>query len=278
MAISVFDLFTIGIGPSSSHSIGPMRAARRFVERLRGRRGCSTQCAGVTVRLYGSLALTGKGHGTDKAILLGLEGATPEGIDPDEVEPRVAAIRESGRLTLDGGPTIAFDEATQLLFLRKESLPQHPNGMRFTAPRCGRQHAAWSTRASRSAAGLSSTKRTRRSDQLSQDETPLPYPYRSGDDLLAMAAASGLSVSEMTLANERCWRSEAEIRAGMLERWHVMQACVERGCRQEGVLPGGLKVRRRAPELFRAVVGGGTDVGERSARWRWIGSICSRSR
>src|SRR5262245_60154203 len=132
MAISIFDLFTIGIGPSSSHSIGPMRAARRFVARLRGD-GLLDACAEMEVRLYGSLALTGKGHGTDKAILLGLEGATPEGIDPDDVEQRVAAIRTSGRLKLEGGPTIPWDEATQLLLLRKESLPQHPNGMRFTA-------------------------------------------------------------------------------------------------------------------------------------------------
>jgi L-serine dehydratase len=248
MAISVFDLFTIGIGPSSSHSIGPMRAGRRFVEKLAAA-GVLEKCAGVTVRLYGSLALTGKGHGTDKAILLGLEGATPERIDPDEVEPRVAAIRESGQLTLDGGPTIAFDEATQLLYLRKETLPQHPNGMRFTATDAGGQTLLDYTCFS-IGGGFVVDEAEAASDRLSRDETALPFPYHTGDDLLAMAAASGLSVSEMTLANERCWRSDAEIRSGMLERWRVMQACVERGCRQEGVLPGGLKVRRRAPELF----------------------------
>jgi L-serine dehydratase len=203
----------------------------------------------VEVRLYGSLALTGKGHGTDKAILLGLEGATPEGIDPDEVEPRVAAIRESGRLTLDGGPTIAFDEATQLLYLRKETLPQHPNGMRFTATDADGNTLLDYTCFS-IGGGFVVDEAEAASDRLSRDETALPYPYHTGDDLLAMAAASGLSVSEMTLTNERSWRSDAEIRSGMLERWRVMQACVERGCRQEGVLPGGLKVRRRAPELF----------------------------
>jgi L-serine dehydratase len=248
MAISVFDLFTIGIGPSSSHSIGPMRAARRFVERLRAE-GLLDRCMEITVRLYGSLALTGKGHGTDKAVLLGLEGATPEGIDPDEVQPRVAAIRTSGRLTLAGGPTIEFDEAANLLFLRKESLPQHPNGMRFTARDADGQTLLEYTCFS-IGGGFVVDEADAVADQLSQDETTLPYPYRTGNDLLAMAAESGLSVSEMTLANERCWRSEAEIRAGMLERWRVMQDGVERGCRQEGVLPGGLKVRRRAPELF----------------------------
>ena len=175
MAISVFDLFTIGIGPSSSHSIGPMRAARRFVERLRAD-GVLDRCAEVEVRLYGSLALTGKGHGTDKAMLLGLEGATPEGIDPDEVEPRVAAIRASGRLTLADGPTMPWDEAKHLLFLRKESLPQHPNGMRFTAAmrpatRCS------NTRAFRSAADLSSTKPTR--PPIKSRTTKLPCPIRT---------------------------------------------------------------------------------------------------
>ena len=249
MAISVFDLFTIGIGPSSSHAIGPMRAARRFVDRLRDT-GALERCAQVEVRLYGSLALTGKGHGTDKAIMLGLEGATPEKIDPDEVEPRIAAIRSSGRLKLADGPAIPWDESSHLLFLRKESLPQHPNGMRFLA-----RDASGSTLLEYTCfsigGGFVVDETDANADQISRDETALPYPYRSGDDLLRMAAESGLSISDMTLANEKCWRTDEEIRAGLLERWHVMQACVERGCRQEGILPGGLKVRRRAPDLFR---------------------------
>ncbi len=249
MAISVFNLFTIGIGPSSSHSIGPMRAACRFVERLRAE-GLLERCAEVEVRLYGSLALTGKGHGTDKALMLGLEGATPEAIDPDEVEPRIAAIRASGRLALANGPVIAWDESKHLVFLRKESLPQHPNGMRFVArDEAGRELQEYTCFSI--GGGFVVDESDAAADQLSRDDTRLPYAFRTGDDLLRMAAESGLSVSEMTLANERCWRSESEIRSGLLERWHVMQVCVERGCRQDGVLPGGLKVRRRAPELFR---------------------------
>lgn len=248
MAISVFDLFTIGIGPSSSHSIGPMRAARRFVERIREAEVLE-QCAEVEVRLYGSLALTGKGHGTDKAVMLGLEGARPEEVDPDEVEPRSAAIRASKRLELAGGPTIVWDEAKHLLFLRKERLPQHPNGMRFTA-----RDAAGTTILEYTCfsigGGFVVDEDAASADQLSPHEHALPFPYKSGDDVLRMASESGLSLSEMTLANERCWRSDAETRAGLLERWRVMQACVERGCRQSGILPGGLKVRRRAPELF----------------------------
>ena len=157
-----------------------------------------------------------------------------------------------------------WDEAKHLLFLRKESLPQHPNGMRFTA-----RDAAGSTLLEYTCfsigGGFVVDETDAAADQISHDETALPYPYRTGDDLLRMAAESGLSISEMTLANERCWRSEAEIRAGLLERWHVMQACVERGCRQEGILPGGLKVRRRAPELFRQLSTRDEEVDARSA-------------
>ena len=140
MAISVFDLFTIGIGPSSSHSIGPMRAARQFVERLQAE-GLLGRCAEVEVRLYGSLALTGKGHGTDKAIQLGLEGATPEGIDPDEVEPRISAIRASGKLTLANGPTIPWDDSKHLIFLRKESLAAAPQWNAIHCARCNGRHS-----------------------------------------------------------------------------------------------------------------------------------------
>ncbi len=248
MAISVFNLFTVGIGPSSSHSIGPMRAAGRFMDRLRADKMLD-RCAEVEVRLYGSLALTGKGHGTDKAIMLGLEGATPEGIDPDAVDPRTAAIRSSSRLKLVGGPTIPFNEAKHLLFLRKESMPQHPNGMRFISRDADGKALVEYTCFS-IGGGFVVDEPDAAADQISDDNTQLPYPYESGDDLLRMAAESGLSISEMTLANERCWRSDDQTRAGLLERWHVMQACVERGCRQKGILPGGLKVRRRAPELF----------------------------
>jgi L-serine dehydratase len=248
MAISVFDLFTIGIGPSSSHSIGPMRAARRFVERLRTER-LLDRCMRIEVRLYGSLALTGKGHGTDKAILLGLEGATPEEIDPDDVEPRVAAIRTSRKLTMADRPAIEFEEDRDLLFLRKESLAQHPNGMRFRAFD-GSDISLLEYTCFSIGGGFVVDEVDAAQDQLSHDSTHLPFSYRTGDDLLKMAEASGLSVSEMTLANERCWRSEADIRAGLLKIWGVMQGCVERGCRQEGILPGGLKVRRRAADLY----------------------------
>lgn len=248
MAISVFNLFTIGIGPSSSHSIGPMRAARRFVERLRNA-GTLDRCTEIEVRLYGSLALTGKGHGTDKAVILGLEGATPEGIDPDEVEPRVASVRAEKRLMLAHGPVVAWDDAKHLLFLGRETLPQHPNGMRFTArDSAGDQLLEYTCFSI--GGGFVVDEDAAAAGRLAPDDGEPPYPYRSGDDLLRMARESGLTVSEMTLANERRYRSDAETHAGLLERWQVMRACIERGCRHAGILPGGLKVRRRAPGLY----------------------------
>jgi L-serine dehydratase len=272
MAISILDLFTIGIGPSSSHSIGPMRAARRFVDKLRAA-GLLDRVAAVEVRLYGSLALTGRGHGTDKAILLGLAGAEPETIEPDEVEPRVAAIRAAGRLTLDRGPTIDFNESEHLLFLRKESLSQHPNGLRFTAyenqgSRIEERDRILTPHSSLLAPLLTYTcfsigggfivdEADAASDQLTSDDKRLPYPYRSGDELLRMAKDSGLSIGQMTLANECCWRPAEATRAELLKRWQVMQQCVEHGCRQEGILPGGLKVRRRAPELLKRLTNNG---------------------
>lgn len=252
MAISVFDLYTIGIGPSSSHSIGPMRAAWRFTEKLR-EAGVIHDVAAVEVRLYGSLALTGQGHGTDRAVLLGLEGVQPELVDPDEVAPRVAKIRQSRRLWLGARREIAFDEDRQLLYLRKETLPQHPNGMRFAAfDVSGRELLAYTCFSIGGGFVVDEADASR--DRLSRDETELPYPYRSGDDLLRMSADSGLTVSEMTRANERAWRGDDEIREGLLARWRVMQQCVERGCREEGVLPGGLNVRRRAPDLLKRLI------------------------
>jgi L-serine dehydratase len=251
MAISIFDLFTIGIGPSSSHSIGPMRAALRFAARLRDGDKLAA-AARIEVRLYGSLALTGNGHGTDKAILLGLLGETPEGVDPDQVDCLIAHVRQTHTLKLPDGPTIHFNEETDLLFRRKETLAHHPNGMRFTAFDAAggtlMEYTCFSI-----GGGFVVDEADAAKDQLSADVSDIPYPYRSGDDLLAMAKTSGLSVSDMTLANERVWRTDAEIRERLLAIWSAMQQCVERGCRQAGVLPGGLKVRRRAPDLHRSL-------------------------
>jgi L-serine dehydratase len=250
MAISVFDLFTIGIGPSSSHTVGPMRAARRFAVALE-REGTFERAARVTVELFGSLGATGKGHGTDRAVLVGLEGAEPETIDPDTIAPRVARIAAEGTLQLLGRQAVALRPAEDLVFHRLVALPKHPNAMRFVAY---------------DAAGGPLTERTYYSvgggfvvgEAASADAPPVPVraedvpnPFTSGAELLALAARRGASIADLVLENETAWRPPAEVRARLGAIWQAMRACVEAGCRHEGVLPGGLKVPRRAPALLR---------------------------
>ncbi|HEY8509743.1 MAG TPA: L-serine ammonia-lyase [Steroidobacteraceae bacterium] len=249
MTLSVFDIFKIGIGPSSSHTMGPMRAAREFALGLR-RDGLLASTQEIAVRLYGSLALTGAGHGTDRAVLLGLEGADPETVDPDTIEPAIQRIRSSGRLRLLGEHEIAFDEPMQLLFMHHERMPRHSNGMRFTA--LGSDRKLLREEEYYSIGGGFIVRGDEEEAREVARATP-PYPFGSGDELLAMARTHGLDIFELVLANERTWRPEEEIREGLLNIWRVMQACVERGFRQSGVLPGVLKVRRRAPKLFRVL-------------------------
>jgi L-serine dehydratase len=249
LAISVFDLFTIGIGPSSSHTVGPMRAARRFGVAVRDA-GLLERTQAVKVELFGSLGLTGRGHGSDKAVLLGLEGETPEGVNVEGIDARLARIRGDAALQLMGERRVAFAEREQLVFHRKATLPLHPNGMRFAAlGPGGDEHLAriyYSI-----GGGFVVDEETAGQDRLKRDATVLPHPFKSGDDLLKINAERGLSISQIMMENERAWRPEAEVRAGLLKIWRAMQECVKRGCRQEGALPGGLKVRRRAPDFFR---------------------------
>ncbi len=248
MSLSVLELYTIGIGPSSSHTVGPMRAGHRFAARLQ-KAGALARTARVEAHLYGSLALTGKGHGADKAVLLGLEGETPEAVDVDAIAGRLQHIRECGQLRLGGTQTVRLVEKADLLFHRLESLPAHPNGLRFIA--FDASGKALLTRTYYSiGGGFVVNEEAAQRDELSADKRALPYPYRSGNDLLRMARESGLSVSEMTLCNESAWRPEAETRAVLLRVWQAMQSCVERGCRTQGILPGGLQVTRRAPGLL----------------------------
>jgi L-serine dehydratase len=252
MAISIFDLFTIGIGPSSSHTVGPMRAARRFAESLE-KAGLLEGTARVRAELYGSLALTGRGHGTDRAVLMGLEGETPEEIDPDSVGPRVAAIRSGKRIALLGRHEVPFQEGEDLVFNRRDLLPVHSNGMRFTA--FGPGGEVLDERIYYSVGGgFVVGEGAKGEDHLVADHTPQPYPFLSGEELLRISEESGLAIWELMLENEKVWRSEEEIRAGLLRIWDAMQRCVERGYRQTGVLPGGLKVPRRAPALYQELM------------------------
>ena len=247
MAISAFDLFKIGIGPSSSHTVGPMRAAAMFAERLRDA-GVLKEVVRVKAEMYGSLGATGRGHGTPKAVMLGLEGESPESVDMSAVAGRVEAIRSDRSLCLNGKHPIAFNEKEDLLLNRRKSLPLHPNGMIFTA--FGEANRELLARTYYSVGGgfvLDDSG----SDvgSLTTDDRVLCFPFTTAAELLAHCDASDSNISAVMLANEGAWRPEAETRQGLLRIWEVMQECVERGCGSEGILPGGLKIRRRAPHL-----------------------------
>lgn len=249
MAVSTFDLFKIGIGPSSSHTVGPMRAAARFVARWIEEPGRLQDVVRLRAEVFGSLALTGRGHGTDKAVLMGLEGHMPNLIDPDVIPAALARIRGEKKLLLSGRHPVAFDEKRDLVMNKRQKLPFHTNGMRFTAFDANDEVIA--TRDYYSVGGgFVVNQDDAASDRIVADETPLPYPFHSGDELLAQSRDSGLSIAQLMFENEKSWRSEEEIKAGLREIWTAMQSCVARGIRQEGTLPGGLHVTRRAPALF----------------------------
>ncbi|HEY2043213.1 MAG TPA: L-serine ammonia-lyase [Jatrophihabitans sp.] len=248
MAISVFDLFSIGIGPSSSHTVGPMRAARTFALGLAAD-DLIDQVVRVRAELFGSLGATGHGHGSDRAVILGLQGETPEGVDTKTVLERVAAIKAAGRLKLLGEHDVSLAE-DDLVLHRRATLPFHPNGMRFAA--FGAGDALICERTYYSVGGGFVVDETATgTDRIKMDDTVLPYPFTTSVELCRQCEASGLSISELMMENEKVWRSEDEIRERLLHIWQVMQDCVNNGINSEGVLPGGLKVRRRAPELSR---------------------------
>ncbi len=248
MALSVFDLFKIGIGPSSSHTVGPMKAAALFVEGLEAS-GQLPQVASVRAELYGSLGATGKGHGSDKAVLLGLEGDYPDSVDTAQVEVRLAAIRASQSIRLLGKQAIRFVEKEHLTMIRKP-LPFHPNGMIFRAmDEAGIQ--LQSREYYSIGGGFVVDEEAAGADRIVEDQTRLELPFKTGKQLLDICLARGISISEVMLTNELAWRDEAQTRAGLLNIWQVMQDCVKAGCQNEGIMPGGLKVKRRAAGLHR---------------------------
>ncbi len=249
MAVSVFDLFKIGIGPSSSHTVGPMKAACTFVRRLE-QNGLLAKTVRIQVTLFGSLAHTGRGHGTDKAVLLGLQGEMPDSVDPDAIEGMLAGIRERQQVALPAGPVIGFNPDQDLKFNKRQLLPHHPNGMRFEA--FDAEGNSLVQREYYSVGGGFVVNQDRAAeDRIVVDETPLPFPFSNGDELLALCDQHGRSIAAMMLENETTWRNESEIRNGLLRIWNAMHDCMQRGYRQEGDLPGGLKVKRRAPSLHR---------------------------
>ncbi len=249
MAISVFDLFKIGIGPSSSHTVGPMKAAARFARALADL-GLLDAVATVRADLYGSLGATGKGHGSDKAVILGLEGEVPESVDTNAIDGRLETIRTERRLRLLGEHPIDFVEKDHLVMHRRESLPYHSNGMIFVARDAAGKELRKATFYS-VGGGFIVDEDAIGADRIVEDQTRLPYPFRTAVDLLIHCANHDLRISDLMLENEKCWRSENEIRDGLLRIWKTMQQCVKNGCRNEGILPGGMKVRRRAADLYR---------------------------
>ena len=250
MAVSIFDLFSIGIGPSSSHTVGPMRAARKFVLHLQVL-NLLPQVNTLVVDLYGSLALTGKGHSTDLAILLGLEGETSEGIDPNQVRPLVQNIRDKQQLVLARLHMIAFHEASHLLFHTDKMLPYHPNGMRFTAFDAQNKILLQKIFYSVGGGFVVEHEIVMKDQTIIQDSHQVPYPFTNAETLLALCSQHHLSIAELMMTNEKVWRNEEEIKKGLWNIWEVMQACVKRGCQQEGILPGGLNVKRRAVGINR---------------------------
>ena len=249
MAISVFDLFKIGIGPSSSHTVGPMRAAALFVGALRERR-LLERVTRLEVRLYGSLSATGVGHGSDRAVIMGLMGEWPDSIDPTTIAPRIDALLTSGELLLDGRLSVPFDWQRDMRLL-DENLPYHPNAMTLIAHGEDgelRQDTYYSV-----GGGFVVDAEQAAAGQLDQDHTRLPYEFNSAAELLSLCQQHGLRVSQLMMENEKAWRSEAEIRAGLMRLWQAMRECVDNGLKHEGTLPGGLNVQRRAAKLHRSL-------------------------
>jgi L-serine dehydratase len=245
--LSTFEVFKVGVGPSSSHTMGPMLAARFFVSDLEAK-GLLERTAEVFVQLYGSLALTGLGHCTDRAILLGLEGHDPSEFDPAVMEPTLARIRGTQRIRLAGRHEVAFDEPMNLLFHRDQMLPGHSNGMRFTARDAAGQALLAEEMYS---IGGGAVQREDEPEAGVGAAVEVPLPFANGEELLAQCARAGLSIDGLMRVNERAMRSDAEIDARLDRIWNVMQACVRRGFAAEGILPGVLRVPRRAPRLKR---------------------------
>lgn len=254
--ISVFDMFSIGIGPSSSHTVGPMRAACAFIQTLKAN-ALLSRTGRVVVECYGSLGQTGKGHGTGKAIILGLAGFEPESVDIEAIPAFLAQVEQTQTLCLGGEQPSEFPRIGAILFNRRKTLPAHSNCMTLRAYE-GDTLVFEQTYYSIGGGFIieeSHFANAREEAARFDAAHPIPYPFESGAELLAQCQESGLSISGLMLANEKVFRSEAEIKAGLRKIWQAMQGCVERGCKSEGVLPGGLKVKRRAPALYRQLCG-----------------------
>ena len=246
MSISLFDLFSIGIGPSSSHTVGPMLAANAFLEQL-NQAGCFEAVHRVKTELYGSLALTGIGHGTDKAILNGLEGRTPEAVDPSTIVPRMQAILDEKTLQLAGKQAIFFNQSEDLVLYQKENLPKHSNGLRFTA--YDANHKTLLSQVYYSIGG-GFIVTDEAFGQHNQAPIKLPHAFDTAESLLIQCEKNELTIAELMLQNELAFRPKKSIHEGILKLADVMNTCIDSGCKHTGILPGGLQVKRRAHDLY----------------------------
>ncbi|MCP8999770.1 L-serine ammonia-lyase [Pseudarthrobacter sp. RMG13] len=267
MALSVLDLFSVGIGPSSSHTVGPMRAAKLFADGLKGD-GLLSATRRVQAELFGSLGATGRGHGSDKAVVLGFKGLDPETVDTATADDLVAAAALDAELLVGGHHRVDFNWDEDVVLHRRKSLPAHPNGMTFRA--LDHAGAVLSERSFYSiGGGFVVDGDAGGEDRVVADSTVLPYPFTTADELLAICKREGMSISDVMLANELTWRSEAELREKLLALWAVMRECVDNGCAAEGILPGGLNVRRRAPSLFQTLTAD-TGVTDPLRAMEWV--------
>jgi L-serine dehydratase len=259
-AVSIFDIFKIGIGPSSSHTLGPMKAAREFIFQLAN---CAGQVATIEVTLHGSLAYTGKGHATDSAIVLGLMGLQAETVEPDSVEPLLRAVHADKRLDVPSVGEIVFDPDSDLVFNLEEELPRHTNGMRFVA-----LSESGETLLDEEYYSLGGGFIARGDDPepVAQEGDP-PYLYDGGDSLLDVAAKNGMTIAELIFTNERHWRDADEIEQRLMSIWQAMRACIERGLSCEGVLPGSMAVLRRAGKLHKRLTERGDKSGLDAMEW-----------
>ncbi|HJV97927.1 MAG TPA: L-serine ammonia-lyase [Arthrobacter sp.] len=267
MALSVLDLFSVGIGPSSSHTVGPMRAAKLFADGLKSD-GHLSSTTRVQAELFGSLGATGRGHGSDKAVVLGFKGLDPETVDTFTADDQVAAAALDAELWVCGDHRVDFNWDEDVVLHRRKSLPAHPNGMTFRAL----DHAG-SVLSERSfysiGGGFVVDGDADASDRVVADATVLPFPFSTADELLEICRREGMSISDVMLANELTWRTEAELREKLLALWAVMRECVDNGCAAEGILPGGLNVRRRAPSLFQTLTAD-TGVTDPLRAMEWV--------
>jgi len=266
MSISTFELFSIGIGPSSSHTVGPMRAARKFVQDLGPE---LSKVARIEATVYGSLAFTGKGHGTHKAILMGLEGETPEGIDPDSIPPRLTHIEETHELKLLGQHRIAFKPQTDFIFNFKEELPYHPNGMQFNAFAEDGSLILHDIYYS-IGGGFIVNEAEAKNDQAPQSKTPVKYAFKLAHELFDHCRRENFRVSDLMMINEESWRSKDEIRAGILNIARIMEECIDKGCHTGGILAGGLNVHRRAPALYKKLMAQGKPQPQHTDVMNWL--------